>query len=124
MVLYNVPVRTGMTIKPETYKELAKNPLILATKEASGDIAHIANVVQQFGDDLAVYSCCDDQIVPLLSLGGIGVISVLANLVPQAVHDICHLYFSCRVQDSRALQLQYLPLNNALFYYVNPVAVQ
>lgn len=124
IILYNVPSRTGMSIRPETYKELAKHPLILATKEASGDIAHIANVAALCGEDLAIYSGNDDQIVPILALGGLGVISVLANVVPQEVRDMCHLYFSGRVRDSLALQLQYLSLNNALFSDVNPIPVK
>ena len=123
-ILYNVPGRTGMTIQPATYKELAQHPLIVATKEASGDIAHIANVAAACGDSLALYSGNDDQIVPILSLGGIGVISVLANVVPQEVHDICRLYLAGRMQESLELQLQYLPLNNALFCDVNPIPVK
>lgn len=124
MILYNVPSRTGMSIRPETYWELAQHPLILATKEASGDIAHIANVAATCGDSLAIYSGNDDQILPILSLGGIGVISVLANVVPQDVREICHLYFAGRLAESLALQLQYIPLNNALFSDVNPIAVK
>lgn len=124
MILYNVPSRTGMSIAPATYCELAKHPLILATKEASGDISHIANVAAQCGDGLAIYSGNDDQILPILSLGGIGVISVLANVVPQDVHDICHLFFAGRVNESIALQLRHLPLNNALFSDVNPIPVK
>lgn len=124
MILYNVPSRTGMSISVDCYLELAKHPLIVATKEASGDIAHIANVAAACGSDLALYSGNDDQILPILSLGGIGVISVLANVVPQDVHDICHLYFAGRVDESRALQLQYIPLNNALFCDVNPIPVK
>ncbi len=123
-ILYNVPSRTGMTIKPETYKTLAEHPLIVATKEASGDISHIANVAATCGDKLAIYSGNDDQIVPILSLGGIGVISVLGNVAPQEVHDICRLYLSGRVQESLELQLQMLPLNNALFSDVNPIPVK
>ncbi|MDL2218803.1 4-hydroxy-tetrahydrodipicolinate synthase [Ruminococcaceae bacterium OttesenSCG-928-O06] len=124
MIVYNVPSRTGMTIAVDTYKELAAHPLILATKEASGDISHIANVAAACGDELGIYSGNDDQILPILSLGGIGVISVLANVVPQDIHDICHMYFMGRVQDSKALQLQLLPLNNALFSEVNPIPVK
>lgn len=124
VILYNVPGRTGMTIAPATYKELAKHPLIVATKEASGDISHIAKVAQVCGDDLAIYSGNDDQILPILSLGGIGVISVLANVVPQDIHDICHLYFAGRMSESLALQLQYLPLNDAMFAEVNPIPVK
>ncbi len=123
-ILYNVPSRTGMTIKPDTYKTLAEHPLIVATKEASGDISHIANVAAICGDKLAIYSGNDDQIVPILSLGGIGVISVMGNVAPQEVHDICRLFLSGRVQESLELQLQLLPLNNALFCDVNPIPVK
>lgn len=124
VILYNVPSRTGMTITPAMYKELSAHPLILATKEASGDISHIANVAAVCGNDLAIYSGNDDQIVPIMALGAIGVISVLANVVPQDIHDICHLYLSGRMEDSLALQLQHIPLNNAMFSEVNPVPVK
>lgn len=124
IILYNVPGITGMTIKPETYKELAKHPLIVATKEASGDISHIAKVMSVCGDELAVYSGNDDQTVPILSLGGIGVISVLANVIPQEMHDICKLYMAGRIEESRAMQLQYIELNNAMFCDVNPIPVK
>lgn len=123
-ILYNVPSRTGMTIALDTYKKLAEHPLIIATKEASGDISHIANIAATCGDELAIYSGNDDQILPILSLGGIGVISVLANVIPQEVHDICRLYLTGRIQESLELQLQYLPLNNALFSDVNPIPVK
>lgn len=124
MILYNVPSRTGMTIAVDTYKELAKHPLVLATKEASGDISHIAQVAAECGDELGIYSGNDDQIVPLMSLGGIGVISVLSNVAPQDVHDMCNLYFAGRIQESLALQLQSIPLCNALFCDVNPIPVK
>lgn len=124
IILYNVPGRTGMSIAPATYKELAQHPQIVATKEASGDIAHIANVMALCKDDLALYSGNDDQIVPLLSLGGSGVISVLANVAPRQTHDICELYFNGKQQESLALQLALLPLNNALFSDVNPIPVK
>lgn len=124
IILYNVPSRTGMSIAPATYKALAQHPNIVATKEASGDIAHIANVMALCKDDLALYSGNDDQIVPLLSLGASGVISVLANVAPQPVHDICQLFFEGKLQQSLALQLEYLPLNNALFSDVNPIPVK
>jgi 4-hydroxy-tetrahydrodipicolinate synthase len=123
-ILYNVPSRTGMTIAVDTYRELAKHPLIVAAKEASGDIAHIANVAAACGDELALYSGNDDQIVPILSLGGVGVISVLANVMPQEAHDICHLYFSGRTAESTQLQLQLISMVNALFCDVNPIAVK
>ncbi|MDL2252966.1 4-hydroxy-tetrahydrodipicolinate synthase [Ruminococcaceae bacterium OttesenSCG-928-I18] len=123
-ILYNVPSRTGMTIKADTYRALADHPLIVATKEASGDISHITNVAAICKDDLAIYSGNDDQIVPILSLGGIGIISVMANVIPQEVHEICALYLAGRVQESLEMQLQYLPLNNALFCDVNPIPVK
>ena len=124
MILYNVPARTGMSIAPATYKELAKHPLILATKEASADIAHIANVAALCEGELAIYCGNDDHVVPVLALGGIGVISVLSNVIPQEMHDMCHLYFSGRTQESRDIQLKYIPLNNALFCDVNPIPVK
>ncbi|MFV0413567.1 MAG: 4-hydroxy-tetrahydrodipicolinate synthase [Oscillospiraceae bacterium] len=124
IVLYNVPSRTGMTIAPATYKELASHPRIVATKEASGDISHIANVMEACNGELGLYSGNDDQIVPLLSLGGLGVISVLANVAPRITHDICRLYFEGKGKESLALQLQYLPLTNALFSDVNPIPVK
>ena len=124
IILYNVPSRTGMSIAPATYKELAKHPNIVATKEASGDIAHIANVAAVCGPDMHIYSGNDDQIVPILSLGGKGVISVLANVAPQAVHEICSLWALGKTTESLALQLRYMPLNNALFSDVNPIPVK
>lgn len=124
VILYNVPSRTGMSISPAAYRELANHPLIVATKEASGDLSLIAKIAATCGDDLAIYSGNDDQILPILSLGGIGVISVLANVLPQEIHDICHLYFSGRMPESLALQLQYIALNSAMFCEVNPVPVK
>ena len=92
MILYNVPARTGMNIQPETYAELAKHPLIVATKEASGNVSAIAKTAALCGDELAIYSGNDDQILPLLALGGIGVISVLANVAPRETHDLPALF--------------------------------
>lgn len=124
VILYNVPSRTGMNIAIDTYRTLAEHPLILATKEASGDISHIANIAQACGDDLAIYSGNDDQILPIMSLGGIGIISVMANVAPQDVHDICHLALSGRQAESLELMMRFLPLNNALFSDVNPIPVK
>jgi len=124
VILYNVPSRTGMTIKPSTYVELAKHPNIVATKEASGDISAIAQTKWLCGDELAVYSGNDDQIVPIMSLGGLGVISVLSNVAPKETHDICQLFFDGKVEESAKLQLQYLDLINALFSDVNPIPVK
>lgn len=123
-ILYNVPSRTGMNIQPKTYAELAKNPLIVGAKEASGNISAIAEIAALCGDELPLYSGNDDQIVPILSLGGVGVISVLSNVMPQQTHDICQLFFDGKVKESAALQLKLLPLINALFCDVNPIPVK
>ena len=124
MILYSVASRTGVNILPETLKELSKHPNIVAVKEASGSISQVAKIRHLCGDDLDVYSGNDDQIVPLLSLGGIGVISVLSNLMPKETHDICQLYFDGKVQESAALQLKLLDLINNLFADVNPIPVK
>lgn len=124
IILYNVPSRTGVNIQPETYKELAKHPNIVATKEASGDISAIAKIRNLCGDDLMLYSGNDDQIVPLMSLGGIGVISVLSNVVPKETHDMCAAYLAGDVKTAAELQLKYVPLINALFSDVNPIPVK
>lgn len=124
IILYNVPSRTGCNIAIPTYKELAKHERIVAVKEASGDISKIAEIAATVGDDLAIYSGNDDQIVPILSLGGKGVISVLSNIMPKETHDICELYFNGKVKDSAALQLKLLELINSLFCEVNPIPVK
>ena len=124
IILYNVPSRTGVNITPATYRELAKHPNIVAAKEASGNISQIAQIAQACGDELDLYSGNDDQIVPLLSLGAKGVISVLSNIMPRETHDICRLFFEGKSAESRALQLKLLPLINALFSDVNPIPVK
>ncbi len=124
IILYNVPSRTGVDIKPETYKELSKHSRIVATKEASGDISKIAQIRYLCGDDLDIYSGNDDQTVPVLSLGGIGVISVLSNILPNEVHNICDLYLKGKTNEAMTLQNKYLGLMNAMFYDVNPVPVK
>lgn len=124
IILYNVPSRTGVNITPSTYRELAKHPNIVAAKEASGNISQIAQIAQACGDELDLYSGNDDQIVPLLSLGAKGVISVLSNIMPRETHDICRLFFEGKIAESRALQLKLLPLINALFSDVNPIPVK
>ena len=123
-ILYNVPSRTGCNITLPVYKELAKHPNIVATKEASGNLSSIAQIIDECGDDLDVYSGNDDQIVPILSLGGKGVISVLSNVMPKETHDICQLYFDGKVKESAALQTKLLELINNLFIEVNPVPVK
>lgn len=124
IILYNVPSRTGVNITPATYRELAKHLNIVAAKEASGNISQIAQIAQACGDELDLYSGNDDQIVPLLSLGAKGVISVLSNIMPRETHDICRLFFEGKIAESRALQLKLLPLINALFSDVNPIPVK
>ena len=124
IILYNVPGRTGMTIKPETYVELAKHERIVATKEACGDISMIQQVAALCGDSLTIYSGNDDQILPIMALGGKGVISVLSHVAPRATHDIARKYLDGDVIGSRNLQLEYLDLCNALFCDVNPIPVK
>lgn len=124
IILYNVPSRTGVNIKPETYVQLAKHPNIVAAKEASGNISQVAQIKALCGDDLDLYSGNDDQIVSLLSLGAKGVISVLSNVMPKETHDICALFFEGKVKESAALQLKLLDLINHLFMDVNPIPVK
>lgn len=124
IILYDVPSRTGVDIKTETYVALSKHPNIAAVKEANGDLSAILRLRAAVGDDLVVYSGNDDQIVPILSLGGQGVISVLSNVAPKAAHDICQLYFDGKVKDSADLQIAYADLIDALFCEVNPIPVK
>lgn len=124
IILYNVPSRTGMSIQPETYLELSKHENIVATKEASGNFSAIAQTKALCGDALTLYSGNDDQILPVLSLGGAGVISVLANVMPRQTHDICALYAAGEREKSLALQLQLMELIDALFCDVNPIPVK
>lgn len=123
-ILYNVPSRTGCNLTPATLAELAKLPNINAVKEASGNISQVAEIAAACGDELNIYSGNDDQIVPLLSLGGKGVISVLSNVAPQYTHDICAKWFAGDVSGSLAMQLKALPLCKALFADVNPIPVK
>ena len=124
IILYNVPSRTGCNISIPVYKELAKHERIVAVKEASGNISTIAELIAECGDAYDVYSGNDDQIVPIMSLGGKGVISVLSNILPKETHDICQNCFDGRFADAAKLQLEYLKLINALFCEVNPVPVK
>lgn len=124
VILYNVPSRTGMGITLPTYQVLAQHEKIVATKEASGNLSQIAELAEACGDDLAIYSGNDDQILPILSLGGIGVISVLSNVMPKETHDMCSLYFEGKVAESTKLQLSMMPLVKALFSDVNPIPVK
>lgn len=123
-ILYNVPGRTGVAIKPETYYALSKHPNIVAVKEAGGDFTGILKTRELCGDDLAIYSGNDDQIVPILSLGGSGVISVLSNVMPKETHDICRLFFEGKIKESQNLQVKLADLIEALFVEVNPIPVK
>lgn len=124
VILYNVPSRTGMTIQPSTYFELSKHPNINGAKEASGDFSLLAEAMRLCGDELNFWSGNDDMIVPLMAMGGKGVISVLANVAPDVAHNIAQLCLDNKYAEARALQIKYLELINALFLEVNPIPVK
>ena len=125
VVLYNIPGRTGCKMEAETVAYLVNHvDNIVAIKEASGDFSNIVKMMDLTDGKLDLYSGNDDQIVPLMSLGGKGVISVLSNVAPQAAHDICQLYLDGKVKESLELQLKALPLIHALFSEVNPIPVK
>lgn len=124
IILYNVPSRTGVNIKPETYLELSKLPLVNAAKEASGDISTLAQSMALCGDNLNFYSGNDDQITAFMALGAKGVISVLANIAPKLTHDIAQYGLDGDFQKSAELQLEYIDSCNALFCDVNPIPVK
>ncbi len=124
IILYNVPSRTGCNISLPVYKELAKHERIVAVKEASGNISAIAELIAECGDSYDIYSGNDDQIVPIMSLGGKGVISVLSNVLPRETHDMCVNCLEGRYSDAAKMQLDYLKLINALFCEVNPIPVK
>lgn len=124
VILYNVPSRTGCNIQPKTCAVLAEHPNIAAIKEASGNISQIAEIAALTQGKLDIYSGNDDQIVPVMSLGGKGVISVLSNILPKETSQICKSYLSGDVKTSLFLQLKYLDLINALFAEVNPIPVK
>jgi 4-hydroxy-tetrahydrodipicolinate synthase len=124
IILYNVPSRTGFGISADTYCELSKHPMINGVKEASGSLTMIASVMQRVGDELNFWSGEDNLIVPTLSLGGKGVISVLANIAPRQTSDMCRLWFEGKVHESARLQIEFTELINALFCEVNPIPVK
>jgi len=125
VILYNIQGRTGVNIAPETIARLWKDvDNIVGVKEASGNISQVAKIMALCDGQIDLYSGNDDQIVPILSLGGKGVISVLSNVAPQETHDICQLYFDGKVQESAKEQLRALPLCDALFCEVNPIPVK
>lgn len=124
IIVYNVPGRTGMNIAPKTLSHIADFKNIVAIKEASGDISQIAKIKSLCGDKIDIYSGNDDQIIPILSLGGIGVISVLANVVPKETHDIVELYLKGNIKEALDLQIKLLPLCETLFIETNPIPVK
>ncbi|MBE6084066.1 MAG: 4-hydroxy-tetrahydrodipicolinate synthase [Selenomonas ruminantium] len=124
IILYDVPSRTGVAIATSTYVELAKHPNIVAVKEANGDLSKILRLRAAVGDELVIYSGNDDQIVPILSLGGQGVISVLSNVAPQQTHDMCQAFFDGDTKKAEKLQVEYADLIDALFCEVNPIPVK
>ena len=121
VILYNVPSRTGLNLTPETALELSRNPLINGIKEASGNISQVAKIAALCGDELNLYSGNDDQVVPLLSLGGKGVISVVSNIAPELVHNCCKAWFEGDTAAACRMQLEMLPLCDAMFCEVNPI---
>ena len=124
LVLYNIPSRTGMNIEVSTMKELAKHKNIVAVKEASGNISYAAKLIAKCGDDIDVYSGNDDMIVPLMSLGAKGVISVLSHVIPKETHDMVQYCLENNFAEATKLQIKYLDLINNLFIEVNPIPVK
>ena len=124
IILYNVPSRTGVNILPQTCLELSKIENIVAIKEASGNISQIAEIASLCRDNLNIYSGNDDQIIPILSLGGKGVISVLSNIKPKYTHDMCEKFFEGEIEEACKMQIDAIPLIKALFSEVNPIPVK
>lgn len=124
IILYSVPSRTGVNIEPRTCLELSKIENIIAIKEASGNLSQVAEIAHLCGDNLWIYSGNDDQVLPILSLGGIGVISVLSNVKPQYTHDMVQNFLDGNIATATKMQLDAIPLINALFSEVNPIPVK
>ncbi|SHE82728.1 4-hydroxy-tetrahydrodipicolinate synthase [Clostridium fallax] len=124
IILYNVPGRTGMNMTANEILKLSDLKNVVAVKEASGDISQVAKIKALCKDKIDIYSGNDDQIIPILSLGGIGVISVLANVIPKETHDMCDLYLKGKVNDALKIQLDTLDLANSLFIETNPIPVK
>lgn len=124
LIIYNVPSRTACNLLPATVEEIASDPRVVGVKEASGDIVQVAELARRLGDRLALYSGNDDQVVPLLALGGKGVISVLANIAPGEVSRMVHRFLAGDIAEARRLQLSFLPLIAALFREANPIPVK
>ena len=124
IILYNVPGRTGLNITPATCLELSKIDNIVAIKEASGNISQVAEIANLCGENLAIYSGNDDQVLPILSLGGLGVISVLSNIIPKDVHNMVENFLNGNIKEATKLQLDTLKLTSSLFSEVNPIPVK
>lgn len=124
IILYNVPSRTGCNIMPETYFELSKHPNIVGIKEANGGVSSVIKTLSLCKDNIDMYSGNDEQIVPILSVGGKGVISVFANICPKVVHDMCDKYLKGNIEESKEIQIKYYDLISALFCDVNPIPVK
>ena len=124
LILYNVPSRTGFNLTPAMCEQLSQHERIVAVKEASGNIAACAEISERCGERLALYSGNDDMILPLLSLGGLGVISVVSNILPGRTAELCRAYFEERFSDAAAIQRELLPIVRALFSHVNPIPVK
>lgn len=124
IIMYNVPGRTGVNIKPETALELSKIENIVAIKEASGDLSQVAKIAYLCKENLNIYSGNDDQIIPILSIGGIGVISVLSNIKPKYTHQMCEEFFNKNTEKAAQMQINAIPLINTLFSEVNPIPVK
>ncbi len=124
VIVYSVAGRTGLNIKPETVAEIAKIDNVVAIKEASGDLSQVAKIANLCGDKIAIYSGNDDQAIPICSLGGLGVISVLSNIKPKFTHDMIWNFLNGNVQKAKTMQLDAIPLIQDLFIEVNPIPVK
>ena len=124
IIVYNVPGRTGLNVLPQTIFELSKHPNIKGVKEASGNIAQVAEIARLVPEDFYIYSGNDDMVVPLLSLGGHGVISVIANILPKDTHNMVHYFLNGDLKSAKELQLKMKPLIDALFIEVNPIPIK
>ena len=124
IIVYEIPSRTGVTIQPETFVKIAEHPNIAATKEASGNIAKVVEEFALLGESMDIYSGNDDQVIPLMSMGGAGVISVLSNLMPKKTVEMCDKFFAGDVAGAAKMQRDFIPLIKALFSEVNPIPVK
>ncbi|MDP9750145.1 MULTISPECIES: 4-hydroxy-tetrahydrodipicolinate synthase [Thermoanaerobacter] len=125
IIIYNVPSRTSLNMLPETYLELSKHvDNVVGVKEASGDIVQVAEIARIMGKSFEIYSGNDDQVIPIMSLGGLGVISVTANIIPAKIHEMTTAYLNGDIEKARNMQLELNPLNKALFVETNPIPVK